>query len=87
MRMRIITEGSGRYLDTFVNGIELIPCRDYEVTVTAIHMAGSPSGSLLIFYEGELWWCDGIDPTTGKQISQEVIDGFKTYANWVAVIQ
>lgn len=86
MRFRIITEGSGRYLDTFVNSIELQPCRDYEVLTHATHMWGGPSGSLIMFYEGELWICDGIDPTTGKQISQQLLDSFKSQVLWLAVI-
>lgn len=73
-------------LETEINDISLIHVKGIgEAEEVANLTWGGLKGNLIIGQGKDLYICDGIDPTTGKPISQEILDQFKLQYDLVMV--
>lgn len=73
-------------LETGINDISLVAVKNLnDATDTANFMWGGVKGNVIIGHGKDLFICDGIDPTTGKPISQNIIDQLNNTYDFVAV--
>ena len=73
-------------LETEINDISLVHVKGIgEAEEVANLTWGGLKGNLIIGQGKHLYICDGIDPTTGKPISDEIIDQLAKTYDYVAV--
>lgn len=73
-------------LETEINDISLVHVKGIgEAEEVANLTWGGLKGNLIIGHGKDLYICDGIDPTTGKPISQEILDQFKLQYDLVLI--
>ena len=73
-------------LETEINDISLVHVKHLEdAKETAELMWGGLKGNLIIGHGQDLYICDGIDPTTGKPISDEILATLSATYDYVAI--
>jgi hypothetical protein len=82
--MPIIQSGRELILETNVNNICFQHVSAEGLVDFCEIMWGEATDSCLVCIDGKLFVNDGVDPTTGKKISDEAINLIKAQVNWLA---
>lgn len=86
--MEKVVTPSEIYLATGINEIDMpLVDRIKDMVDDAEFSYGGSSSCLLACYNGQLFICDGVDPTTGKPITDEILDQIRAEVNWAIVIK